>query len=62
MENFKTQVTLFQMMKFQDVGEDGLEQRELASPTSIVCDQSFPPTDTFTPTLIPLMGCLLGKE
>lgn len=40
--------------------EDDLEQGELANPASILCDQSISPTDTFTPTPIPLMGCLSG--
>lgn len=47
------------MMKFQADGDDDLEQGELVNCASILCDQSISPTDTCTPTPIPLMGSYL---
>lgn len=46
------------MMKFRADGEDDLKQGELANPAGILRDQSISPTDTLTPTPVPLMDCL----
>lgn len=53
------------MMRFQDDGEEDLEQGELANPTSIVCRQPVLPRNTFAPPISILMilhSYLPGKE